>query len=171
MKQFRACHIAKSAFFQRGSAEGLLLVHPSCFDNLLWRREHGRSARGRPWRARGSRAACGRGRGGVECARRLMGRGRLDRRLRRCTKHSSLLPLTPIFFGSPLTCHTTQCGIAKHQISFAKISRKIRLQRWAGCARRDGVSAAAAPGGARGEPTALVPPAEGATGYEMCSAR
>ena len=94
----------------------------------------------------------------------------LYRRLWRGTQHSSLLASTPNFFYSTLTCHTTQIGIAEHQNSRAEISRKIRLQLWAGCAPRGGVRAAAAPAGARGEPRAAPPPVEGAAWGGMRSA-
>ena len=88
----------------------------------------------------------------------------MDGRLWHGTQHSNLLILSPHFFHSMLTCQATQCGIATHQKGWSEISKKIRLQLWAGCARRDGVRAAAAPADARGELLAAAPSAEGAAG-------
>ena len=61
--------------------------------------EHGRSARGRPWRARGSRAACGRGRGG--CRMRSASRGSRQISLVPLSWHTATLPsrLDPVFFS------------------------------------------------------------------------
>ena len=77
-------HFARSAL-GRGSGGGLALegsfAHQTAAAGRLrtsGRRVRSRSARGRPWRAHGSHAACGRGHGGVECARRLLVLDRKD---------------------------------------------------------------------------------------------
>ena len=72
--------------------------------------------------------------------------------------------MPPYFFHSTLMGQATQCGIEEQQNSRLETSRKIRLQLWAGCARRDGVRAAAAPADARGESLAAAPPVEGGAG-------
>ena len=68
----------------------------------------------------------------------------MDRRLWLGTQHPSLPPLTPYFFHSMLTSHTSQYRIAELQNSRSEITRKIRRQAWAGSARRDGLRASAA---------------------------
>ena len=98
--------------------------------------------------------------GGVECARRLGVRDRLAWCHCHGTQQPFLLALTPYFFHSTLAVHTSRDGITEQQNSLAQISRKYRLDLWAGSARRDGASAAAAPADTRDEPTSLAPPVE-----------
>ena len=92
------------------------------------RRKRSRRSRGCPRRAHDSSAACGRARGGLQCARRLRSLSRLDRRLRRGTQQHCLLALTPYFFHGTLSCHSTRYSVTEQHNSRPKISRKCRLQ-------------------------------------------
>ena len=121
---------------------------------------HVGTARARPQRPRarvashGNRDAGRRGRGGLECARRLRVRDRIGRRLWHGTEESFLLAATPRFLQSRPLSHITRYGITEHQNSSAKFSRKYRLQLQVGLGAHVGASSstAAAPAGARGKP-------------------
>ena len=95
-------------------------------DELLWRPEHTRSARGRLWRAHDIRSVRGMGRGGVKRARRLWVRDKIVRSLVawRGKQQSFLVAAAPYFFRSMPACHTSRYGITENLNCRAQISRK-----------------------------------------------
>lgn len=79
--------------------------------------------------------------------------------------HIAFVPsCAPVFFSQH--AYVPYTTIRDHGASEQphRNQRENRLQLWASCARRDGVSAGAAPAGARGQPMAAAPPVEGGRG-------